>query len=176
MLLDKNHWDSAVVLTRSLFELAVNLAYIDENVAMRLPEYLKHGGMATTSEEAEERRKEIKKGDRSTVTNVVPGQAWKRLSGMCKDLGPDWLSYYQTFYRFASVPTHAGSFTLGRSYLQLLEQQPPTDHDKATTLVTALAFHLSVAEVAAKTFPQQIRPDRIEELRNKCLALGKSLT
>ena len=52
-LLNKNDLDSAEILTRSLFELAVNLAYIDKDVSGRLPEYLKRGKVPTTKEEVE---------------------------------------------------------------------------------------------------------------------------
>ncbi len=59
VLLDKNHWDSATILTRSLFEPAVNLAYITKDVSARLPEYLKHGGFPLTNEDAQQLQRKL---------------------------------------------------------------------------------------------------------------------
>ena len=175
VLLDSNYWDSGVILTRSLFELAVNLAHIAKDMSARLPEYLQHGGIPTTTEEAEKLQEEVEKGDSPEVKDVVPGQSWKRLKDMCCDLGSDWLKEYETFYRYASVPTHAGSFTLGKNYQQLLERPLPSNTEKAAVLVTALAFHLRVVEIAAKVFPDQIKLEAIKELRTKCRELGELL-
>jgi hypothetical protein len=54
LLVAKYDYFSAEILTRSLFELAVNLAYIAKDVDERLPKYLRHGGVPTTDEEAAE--------------------------------------------------------------------------------------------------------------------------
>lgn len=179
VLLDRDHSDSAGILTRSLFELAVNLAYIAKNVKERLHQYLKHGGFPLTRKEAEEQQKELQKElqeDRQPeVKDVIPGKAWKPLRDMCTDLGSDWLKEYETFYRYVSVPTHAGSFTLGKNYLQLLEQQPPLERQKAIFLTTALFFHLRVAELAATVFPQQIKLETVKNMRAECQELGQSL-
>lgn len=174
-LLDNNHSDSAVILTRSLFELAVNLAYIAKNTAKRLREYLKHGGIPTTSQEAQQLQQDIDSGAPPAVIDIVPRQAWRRLKDMCCELGSGWLKEYGTFYRYASVPTHAGSFTLGNNYVQLLKQQPPSDRQKAVVLVSALAFHLRVAEISANVFPQEIKPEAVRELRTECEELGQTL-
>lgn len=175
VLLDKTHWDSAVILTRSLFELVINLAYIAKNTAKRLPQYLKHGGIPLTNEEAQQLQQETETGTGPAVKGIIPGQAWRRLKDMCCDLGSDWLSEYETFYRYASVPTHAGGFTLGRNYVRLLHGQPPSDQERATVLITASAFHLRVAEIAAKTFPGQIDLEKVKALRSECQGLGQSL-
>ena len=94
---------------------------------------------------------------------------------MCCDLGSQWVKEYETFYRYVSVPTHAGSFTLGENYVQLLRQQPPSDRDRAIVLVTALVFHLRVANVAANVFPKQIKLDTVTELASECRKLGQSV-
>ena len=175
VLLDKNYWDSAVILTRSIFELAVNLAYIARNTAGRLPQYLKHGGIPLTSEEAQQLQQAIERSAQPAVKDIVPGQAWKRLRDMCRDLSSDWLKEYETFYRYASVPTHAGAFTLGKNYKRLLDRQPPLDHEKAVVLVTASTLHLRVAEIAANVFPEQIELQKVEEFQDECRALGQFL-
>lgn len=54
MLLDKGYVDSAHVLARSFFEIALNLAYIGKDVEQRLPEYLKHGSFPLSEEDADQ--------------------------------------------------------------------------------------------------------------------------
>lgn len=175
VLLHKNHLESAVIVTRALYELTVNLAYLAKDVPTNLKQYLQHGGIPTTPEEADKLRAEIDRDDQPDVTDIVPGQAWKPLGEMCRELGSDWLQEYRTFYRYASVPTHAGSFTLGKNYEQLLEQQPPTGQEKATILVTAMDFHLRVPEIAAELFPHNIKPEAIKRLKESCKEIGVSL-
>ena len=176
VLLDKNSRDSSVVLTRSLFELAVNLAYIAKDAEARMPEYLRHGGIPTTAEEFEKLREQLEEDDSAEGPDIVPARPWKPLKDMCTELGPNWLKEYITFYRLASIPTHAGSFTMGRSYKRLIEQQPPSDHEKATGVATALAFQLRVAEIVAEAFPQQVDLEKVKKLRSECQCLGHSLS
>lgn len=175
LLIGKGYWDSSEILTRTLFELAVNIAYIAKNPAKRLPPYLKHGGIPLTSEEAERLQRELAQTQPPVVKDLVPRGAWKTLKDMCCDLGSQWLKEYETFYRYVSVPSHAGSFTLGKNYEQLLKQQPPSDRDRATVLITALEFHIRVAHVAANVFPQQIKHETVMEMTSECGQLGQSL-
>ena len=175
LLLKEGDVNSATILTRSLFELAVNLSYIARDSARRLRQYLKHGRMPLTREEAQQMQQEIDRGAQPAVKDIVPGQAWKRLKDMCCDLGSDWLKEYETFYRYASVPTHAGAFTLGEKFIRLLTGQLPTDRERAAVLVTASEFHLRVAQIAAKTFPGHIAMKEVEKLREECSDLGWSL-
>lgn len=176
-LLDKGYCDSAVILARSLFELAVNLAYISKDTKRRLPEYLKHGGIPLTNEDVQQLQRELELAQEQPpeVKDIILGQTWRRLRDMCCDLGSQWPKEYETFFRYASVPTHAGSFTLGKNYEQLLRQQPRSDREKATGLITALDFHLRIAEVAADVFPQQIKLKIVKTLRAECQSLGQSL-
>lgn len=174
-LLNKNDLDSAEILTRSLFELAVNLNYIAKSVEKRLPEYLIHGKVPITREEVEKLKGEIGNSGQLEARKIVPKNTWKTLRSMCCDLGLDWLDEYETFFRFVSIPTHAGAFTLGKSYIRLLENQPPSDSEKAIVLVTALDFHLRVADVAANVFPEQIKLETVKKMRSECQKLGKSL-
>ena len=175
MLLDKGYWDSAEILTRSLFELAVNLTYISKDTGRRLPLYLQHGGIPLTNAEAQKLQQELGQGCSQDARDVVPGRVWKRLRGMCCDLGPQWLQEYETFYRYTSVPTHAGSFTLGKNYIRLLKQQPPSNREKAAVLIPALAFYLRVADTAACVFPRQIKFETVEKMSAECQRLGQSL-
>ena len=162
MLLVKGYRDSADVLTRSLFEVAVNLSYIAKDVEKRLPEYLRHGSFPLSKEDAEKIERRLRQKPPPQVKDIVPGQAWRPVSAMCDDLG--WSEEYYTFYRFVSTVDHAGSFKLGTSYLQILKREKPSDWDKSAVLVTALCFYLRVAEVAATVFPTQIKAETIANL------------
>ena len=174
-LLDKGYRDSAVILARSLFELAANLAYIAKDTEKRLPKYLEHGGIPLTNEDAQQLQQKLTQEQPPEVKDVVPRQTWRPLKDICCDLDSQWLKEYETFYRYVSVPTHAGSFTLGENLVQLLNQQTPSDYDRATVLVTALDFHLRVANVAANVFPEQIKLDLVTGLYSECGKLGQSL-
>jgi len=173
---DNDHWDSAVILTRSLFELAVNLAYIEKDANGRLTQYLRHGGIPLTHEEAEQLQQEIEQNPQPAVLGIVPARAWKKLQKMCKDLGDGWVREYEMFYRYSSVPTHAGAFTLGKTLIQLLQQSPPTAQQRAMVLITALALHLRVGEIGAKTFPREINLENVKTLRKERQDLGQSLS
>jgi len=171
MLLVKGYRDSADVLTRSLFEVAVNVSYIDKDVEKRLPEYLRHGGFPLSKEDAKQIEGRLRQKPPPQVKDMVPGQAWRKLSAMCDELG--WSQEYYTFYRLVSTVDHAGSFTLGTSYLKLLKREQPSDWEKSAVLVTALCFYLRVAEVAAKVFPAQLKADTIADLSAQCNEMGQ---
>lgn len=171
MLLVKGYRDSADVLTRSLFEVAVNISFIAKDVEKRLPEYLRHGGFPLSKEDAEKIERKVRQKPPPQVKHLVPGQAWRKLSDMCDDLG--WSGEYYTFYRFVSTVDHAGSFKLATNYLQLLKRQQPSDWEKSAVLVTALCYYLRVAEVAATVFPAQIKADTIKDLSAQCNGMGK---
>ena len=167
LLLDENKADSATILVRSLFELAVNLAYIDKDTAQRLNKYLRHGCIPLNDEQAERLQQEIEE----ELEPKVPRGSWKPLRDMCADLGPDWLKEYDTFYRYVSVPTHAGAFTLARDFVWLLEGHLPSARERTVCLITASAFHLRVAEIAARTFPDHINHAKVIALMVECSEL-----
>lgn len=171
MLLVRGYRDSADVLTRSLFEIAVNLSYIAKDVEQRLPEYLRHGHFPLSKEDAEQIERKLSQEPSPEVKGIVPERAWKPLRVMCCDLG--WLAEYDTFYRYLSVVDHAGSFRLLVNYLRLLEQEPLSQWDKASVLLAALCLYLRVAEVAATLFPAQIKAERIADLSAQCNETGR---
>ena len=171
MLLDRGYRDSADVLTRSLFEIAVNLSYIAKDIEQRLPEYLKHGHFPLSKEDVEQIERKLSQEPSPEVGGIVPERAWKPLRVMCCDLG--WLSEYNTFYRYLSVVDHAGSFRLLVNYLRLLEQEPLSQEEKASVLLAALCLYLRVAEVAATVFPALIKAEAIAELTAECNKVGQ---
>ena len=162
-LLEEGDSDSSVILTRSLFELVANLRYISKDVEARLPEYLRHGLIPLTRKEVERARSALE-CKRLEGKDLVPRRAWRNLKNMCSDLGPWWMRMYETFYAFASVPTHAGSFTLSETFIQLLEQESVSDRQKAIVLATASIFHVCMLETAAMIFPSQIDRAKIENM------------
>lgn len=175
LLLDNNLYESGAILTRSIFELAVNLVYISKD-NKRLRQYLKHGGIPFTIEEVLQLQQDSDNRNSQDVRDILPKRPWKTLKDMCCDLGSQWLKEYETFYPYVSVPTHSGSFTFGRNYMKLLTQQPPSDLEKATILLTALDFHLRIVEVSARVFSEQINIAIVKKMRSECLQLGKSLS
>lgn len=182
LLLLKNYSESSEVLLRSLFEIAVNLAYISRDVSTRLPGYLRHGHVDLPTEDAERLeekanrlREEIISGEQPDVTGIAPTKVWKRLRIMCQEMGSPWLEDCNTFYPLTSDTAHAGSLTLNTNIVQLRYHRLPSAHTKAVCLVTALAFHLSVLEVAADVFPGQIELPKVLGLKSELATLGQFL-
>ncbi|MGB6872893.1 MAG: DUF5677 domain-containing protein [Dehalococcoidia bacterium] len=170
-LLGRGYRDSADVLTRSLFEIAVNLSYIAKDVEQRLPEYLRHGSYPLSREDAEQILRKLSQESSAEMEDIVPRHAWKPLRAMCCDLG--WLSEYERFYRYLSVVDHAGSFRIAASYERFLKGEPPSDLDKASVLLAALSLYLRVAELAATVFPTQIKAETITDLTAQCTEMGQ---
>lgn len=166
ILLEKGYGESAVVLARSLFELVVNLTYISKDTKNRLPLYLRHGGIPITDEVVQQLRQQLTQGNLQAVIDFIPRQSWKTLKQMCDELGSNWLEEYETFYRYASVPNHYGSFTLGTHYRQLLEKKALPSFKKAMILIAALGSHLRVVEIAAGVFPEQIDSEAVNDLNS----------
>lgn len=180
MVLTDSDNNSAMILTRSLFELAVTLWYIYFDARERLPLYLHHGGLLLTEEEVEQWRQQHEAGATPSAIDILPKRPWVPIRQMCSELdsqqpGARWVDQYNTFYRYASVPTHAGAFTLGRDYSRFRENVALSDDEKAKVLATAIAFHLRVAEIAAKTFAEHISIDTIGNLDKECGDILKNL-
>lgn len=171
ILLDKGYNDSAIVLIRSFFELVVNLAYLSKDTGKRLSQYLSHGGVPLTDEDVQQLQQKLVRGNAQDVFDSIPRKSWKTLYEMCFDLGSGWLGEYETFYRYASVPTHSGSFTLGTNFKRLLEQKSPSGYKKAAILINALDFHLRVVGITAQVFPEQIDSKTVNGLKSDCQRL-----
>ncbi len=181
-LLNNQDWESGVVLTRSMFELSANLAYIAKNMEKRLPEYLKHGKVPITAEELRQKKEEIQhyqqevdNGIISNALNIIPTKSWKSMSTICRDLGTIWLNEYNSFFRYASISTHWGAFILGKSFMQLVKGNSPSDHELSGILITAVSFHIRVAKIVARKFPIQIPLEEVEKYETECNSIGKEL-
>ena len=175
LLLNNQDWDNGVVLTRSMFELSANLAYISKDIEKRLSKYLKHGRILITVEEIQQHQKEIVSGIISPTLETIPRRPWESMKDICKDLGVDWQKEYDSFYRYASIPTHSGAFTLGKSFVQLLQGNPPTNKELSSVLITAASFHIRIAKIVGENFPLQISLEEIKKLDTECNKIGKEL-
>jgi len=172
-LLEDDDCDSATILARSLFELAANISYISRDEAKYLPKYLRYGGVPLTKNEIQQLRKEIESTDQAATIKRIPSTTWKPMKQLCKDLGNNWLKEYLTFYRFASIPSHSGSFTLGSSFLKLRNGCSSTENDRVGILITALDFHLRIAKIAAVKFPKKISNKTLDKLHIECNKVGQ---
>jgi len=182
LLLKAGDIESSEILTRSMFELSATFTYISKDVKQRLTEYFKHGNIPSNANEMLKVKDELQKlgqeydnGNIPNVMDVIPTKPWKSMYKICKDLGRDWIDEYNSFYRFASVPTHYGAFTLGSSFIRLLPNRPSTERELSTVLITAVVFHLRVAKIVANNFLKIISLEKINQLEDECNNLGQSL-
>ena len=149
-------FEPAVVLTRYLFELGVNLRYLDIDPTGRVPDYLKHSGILSTSKEFETKSLELKllreEMDLVGISKLLlPPQSWKRLNKMCLEL--ECMDHYSTFYRTASQVAHGGAHSLPQTMLGLLGYQGRTGFELPGALLTALIYFRWVADISSKIFP-----------------------
>ena len=172
LLLEADYADSATILMRSLFELAVNLAFIERDKEPLVDEYLRHGHVPLTVEEAAE----IEQAIRAGAKTPVPHSSWRSPRSMCLELGNGWVGEYDALYAYASVMTHAGSFTFGQQLIDLIAGNKPDDATKTRILVTALTYHLRIAEIVAREFPEGIEPQTIAQYRRRCSEIGQRLS
>ena len=137
-------YNSAVVLTRSIFECAADLIYMAHDKEERLVKYLKHGGVPMNPEEMSQRQNEISSG-------VPPTLSTRR----CENLGSVWGKVYTgDSYRLSSVVAHNGAYTLSGDYSEIV--QPREEKATARVLYTALSYHLKIAQVVAWVFPESV--------------------
>ena len=159
----------ANILTRTIFEIAADLVYINQNVEGRLSESLAHGSVQTSPQDPERPEAKVA-GDEPTV----PRSRWKPLRDICETLGLNWQKAYREFYPITSAYAHGGSWTLPSDYLEL-DGHEQSDIDKAGTLYTALVYHAHVAAVAAEVFPESICMRSVQELEQSCGGLGSEI-
>ena len=159
----------ANILTRTIFEIAADLVYINQNVEGRLSEYCPNGSDSTGPQDPERPEAKVA-GDEPTV----PRRRWKPLSDICETLGLTWQQAYGDFYAITSVYAHGGSWALPSDYLELDGHAQP-DSDKAEILYTALVYHVYVAAVAATVFPESISMRFVQELEQSCGGLGSEI-
>ena len=159
----------ANVLTRTIFEIAADLVYINQDVEARLSESLAPISFPTSPQNPQRPEAKVA-GDEPTV----PRRRWKPLSDICETLGLTWQQAYGDFYAITSVYAHGGSWALPSDYLELDGHAQP-DSDKAEILYTALVYHVYVAAVTATVFPESISMRFVQELEQSCGGLGSEI-
>ena len=146
----------SVVLTRFLFELGINLRFLEKNVEDRVPVYLKHSGAVPTLDDVGEIDSQLdrmkEENDHSGISQLlVPDHAWQRLKLMCEELG--YLEDYKTMYRLASETAHSGAHGMAIELLEHLGLERRPDWEIPGILITALTYYRLVVDVACRTFP-----------------------
>lgn len=149
-------YNPAVVLCRHLFELGVNVKYLNNDPDTRVPKYLQHGMVVADAKEREEVDRRLQdlreKGDNAGVSKLlVPGTSWQNLKEMCTEL--DCLDHYSTMYRSASQLAHAGAQGLGREILALIDKPLMAETEMPGVLLTAVTYYQWVLEVCNQVFP-----------------------
>ncbi|MCE2463309.1 MAG: hypothetical protein J4F46_05265 [Dehalococcoidia bacterium] len=151
--------EPALVLTRHLFELAVNVRYLANDPMVMVPLYLKHSKIPLTPEERDKTAQELEylwkkweEGDYAGVSkSLLPNKPWKPLKEMCKDL--NCLNHYWTMYRASSEVAHGGAYEIDSTMLELIGYQQRPDWELPKDLLSALTYFGWVAEISRKVFP-----------------------
>ncbi len=113
LLLTDEHedYEGALVVGRTLFELAADLTYLHNDVGARLPKYFAHRGYPVSPAAEDELRAKIETGQ----FQFPPTKRWKPIKNICAELeredpGEAWRGIYETFYRGASEGAHAAIY------------------------------------------------------------------
>ena len=146
----------SMVLIRYLFELAINLVYLEKDVDKRVPIYLESNRVMFNLEEADQVTSQLddlwRHEDHVGIAKLLlPGKAWRRLKQICEELGL--LNHYDTFYRHASEAAHGGAHGMATELLEHLGIEQRPQWETPGTLITALVYYGWIAEIACKTFP-----------------------
>ena len=120
-------YSSAEALCRHLFELAVNIRYLNIDPASRVPVYLEHYRVRVSSERRDEtdaKLQSLKAQENHVEISklLIPGRSWVTLKGMCGELGC--LGEYETIYRGSSEIAHGGARTIGLEMRAMVSEQP----------------------------------------------------
>ena len=135
--------DGSLILTRSLFELAVTVNYIAKDQDARLTIF-KQKLPSTDDLEDQSRYSDLFRRSLSSVKD------------MCNDLG-DWaLEYYESaFYKYTSDATHSGAWTIYRNLGQLIDATEADEVDQCRVLTTSANLFLHAAGPALEFYPDK---------------------
>ena len=126
---EKSMLNPANILVRHLFELGVNLKYMDGHPE-RVADYLNHsGGLGLTLHKS----------------------AWERVSVMCEELKLE--EHYDTVYRMTSDISHGGSYGMRAEVARLAGYTSPQHLELTKALWTGLCFHGWVVDINCQVFP-----------------------
>ena len=149
-------YEPATVLTRYLFELGINLRYLDMDPKARVPKYLKRSKVPSTPEDFEIASQKLKalqeEKDYVGISELLlPDRSWTTLKAMCQEL--NCMEHYSTIYRGASHVAHGGAHSMHLSILELVGYAPRLDYEMPGILLTAITYFGWVAEIGRKVFP-----------------------
>lgn len=145
---------SAIVLVRTAFESAADLVFIGRDVALLLPQYLRHGLVPTTEDELSQ----IEASLQEEGARISPRRRWKQLSDVCDALG--WQEEYEEFYPLTSEMAHGGILQSVSEFLELTEGKRSEGY-MALVLVLGILNHLRVSEIAAEVLGEGINSERL---------------
>lgn len=149
-------YEPAKVLTRYLFELGINLRYLDMDPKARVPKYLERSNVPSTPENFEVASQKLKalqeEDDYVGISELLlPDRSWTTLRAMCQEL--NCMEHYSTIYRSASHVAHGGAYSMHLSILEIVGYAPRLDYEMPGILLTAITYFGWVAEIGCKVFP-----------------------
>ena len=173
-------YSPAETLCRHLFELAVNIRYLNIDPVSRVPVYLEHYRVRASSEWRDETDAKLQslreQENHAKISNLlIPGRSWATLKGMCGELGC--VGEYETIYRGSSEMAHGGARTIRLEMAALLSEQPMLQYVVSNALLKALVYHFWVEGVCCEVFPGMGLDIRQNPLRfEQCIELQKELS
>ena len=149
-------YSPAETLCRHLFELAVNIRYLNIDPVSRVPVYLEHYQIRASSEwrdETDAKLQSLREQENHAEISklLIPGRSWRTLKEMCGELGC--LGQYETIYRGSSEMAHGGGRTIGLEMEALVSEQPMLQYVVSNALLKALIYHFWVEDVCCEVFP-----------------------
>ena len=176
----KQFYSPTEVLCRHLFELAVNIRYLNIDPVSRVRVYLEHYRVRASSEERYETDAKLQslreQEDHVEISKLlIPGRSWVTLKNMCDELG--WLGEYETIYRGSSEMAHGGARAIGLEILALVSEQPMLQYVVSFALLKALIYYFWVEEVCCEAFPRMALDLKRDPLRfEQCSELQEELS
>ena len=149
-------YSPAETLCRHLFELAVNIRYLNIDPVNRVPDYLEHYHIRASPEWRDETAAKLQslreQENHAEISNLlIPRRSWRILKDMCGELGC--LGQYETIYRGSSEMAHGGARTIGLEMAALVSEQPMLQYVVSNALLKALTYHFWVEGVCCEVFP-----------------------
>ena len=154
----------SMVLHRYIFELAVNLMFLQNDIENRVPLYLKHSGFPSTPDEIAEiddkldslRQDKDYSGIMELLTPRWRRRPWKPLKEMCEEL--KMIQDYDALYTSTSEVAHGGANAMPLEILQFWGYNLEGEHIVAGTLIGSLLLYIRVVRISLEVFPD-LRPN-----------------
>ena len=173
-------YSPAETLCRHLFELAVNIRYLNIDPKSKVPFYLEHYGVRMSSERRDEtdaKLQSLREQENHVEISklLIPKRSWVSVRKMCVELGC--LGEYETIYRGSSEIAHGGARTIGLEISALVSEQPMLQHVVSLALLKALIYYFGVEKVCCEVLPGMALDIRQNSLRfERCIELQEELS